>query len=90
MSHLPKPITNYIHQLIIEDRSPAYFLVQNGCLSSWGGKLSLYGFDRLQQGESVAISLFNRITSLSEFTDRLTLHHNGDGSRRRCPHFYYR
>jgi class 3 adenylate cyclase len=53
MSHLPKPVTNYIHQLIIEARSPAYFLVQNGCLSSWGGELSLYGFDRLQQGESV-------------------------------------
>jgi len=53
MSHLPNPVINYTHRLIIEERSPAYFLVQNGCLSSWGGKLSLYGFTNLRQGESV-------------------------------------
>lgn len=54
MSHLPEPIVEYIHQLIVEDRSPAYFFVQkDGCLSSWGGKLSLYGFTNLQRGESV-------------------------------------
>lgn len=53
MFHLPKPVINYTHQLIVEERSPAYFLVQNGCLSSWGGKLSLYGFTNLRQGESV-------------------------------------
>lgn len=54
MSHLPKPVINYLQRLIVEDRSPAYFSVRkDGCLSGWGGQLSLYGFTNLKQGESV-------------------------------------
>jgi class 3 adenylate cyclase len=54
MSHLPEPVVNYIQELIIEDRSPAYLLVRkDGRLLSWGGKLSLYGFTNIRQGEAV-------------------------------------
>lgn len=51
MSHLPRAIVNYFQESIFENRYPAYFLVQNGCLASWGGRLSLYGFHRLKRGE---------------------------------------
>lgn len=52
MLYLSDTISNYIHELTIEARSPAYLLVmKDGRLSRWGGKLSLYGFTNLQQGE---------------------------------------
>ena len=55
MLYLPDTISNYIHELTIEARSPAYLLVmKDGRLSRWGGKLSLYGFTNLQPGEYVA------------------------------------
>lgn len=53
MSHLPKSIVNYFQELIFENRSPAYLLLQDGCLMSWGGQLSLYGFQHFKQGEFV-------------------------------------
>lgn len=54
MYYLPEPIIDYIHKLTVENRSPAYLLVQkDGRLSKWGGKLSLYGFQNLQKGEYI-------------------------------------
>lgn len=55
MLYLPDTVSNYIYELTIEARSPAYLLVmKDGRLSRWGGKLSLYGFTNLQPGEYVA------------------------------------
>ncbi|OWY68630.1 hypothetical protein B7486_25005 [cyanobacterium TDX16] len=53
MSHLPKSIVKYFQESIFESRCPAYFLVNNGYLASWGGQLSLYGFHHLERGEFV-------------------------------------
>lgn len=54
MLYLPSPVVDYIHNLTVENRSPAYlFVTKDGRLSRWGGKLSLYGFTNLQQAESV-------------------------------------
>lgn len=54
MLELPVPVLDYIYSLTIENRSPAYLLVnKDGCLSSWGGKLSTYGITNLEQGKYV-------------------------------------
>lgn len=54
MLYLPKAISDYISQITVDNRSPAYFCVtENGRLASWGGRLSFYGFTNLQQGEYV-------------------------------------
>lgn len=54
MLSLPVPIVDYIYKLTVENRSPAYLLVdKNGYLSDWGGQLSVYGITNLQQGEDV-------------------------------------
>lgn len=54
MLYLPKAISDYIAQLTVDNRSPAYFCAtKDGRLSSWGGKLSFYGFTNLQQGEYI-------------------------------------
>lgn len=54
MLYLPAPVVSYIHKLTVENRSPAYILVQkDGRLFSWGGNLSFYGFSNLKQGECV-------------------------------------
>lgn len=38
MLYLPDPVVSYIHKLTVENRSPAYILVQkDGRLFSWGG-----------------------------------------------------
>lgn len=54
MLELPIPIRDYINVLIVETRSPAYFLVaKDGRLSYWGGECSIYGINNLRQGEYI-------------------------------------
>lgn len=53
MLYLPEAVISYTYKLTLENRSPAYLLVQNKRLFSWGGKLSLYGLTNLKQGEYV-------------------------------------
>lgn len=54
MLDLPAPVLDYIHRLTVDNRSPAYLLVEkDGCLSRWGGKLAAYGVTNLQKGEHV-------------------------------------
>ncbi|MBD1888933.1 adenylate/guanylate cyclase domain-containing protein [Coleofasciculus sp. FACHB-SPT9] len=59
MLDLPSPILNYIHTLAVENRSPAYLLVEkDGRLSDWGGKLEAYGVNDLQKGEYIGKQVF--------------------------------
>lgn len=59
MLDLPSPILNYIHTLTVENRSPAYLLVEkDGRLSDWGGKLEAYGVNDLQKGENIEKQVF--------------------------------
>lgn len=59
MLQLPDPVLAYIHTLTIENRSPAYLLVENdGRLSSWGGELSAYGVTNLQTGKYLGEQVF--------------------------------
>lgn len=54
MIHIPAPVLHYIYSHTIENRAPAYLLIdKDGCLSDWGGKLSAYGVRNLQKGEYV-------------------------------------
>jgi class 3 adenylate cyclase len=54
MLDLPNPILDYIYTLTFENRSPAYLFVEKtGRLSSWGGKLTVYGITNLQTGQFV-------------------------------------
>jgi len=57
--NLPFPVLDYIHNLTIKNRSPAYLLVRkDGQLISWGGKLSAYGINDLQKGEPIGKRVF--------------------------------
>lgn len=70
MLDLPEPVRSYINSLIVETRSPAYFLVaKDGRLSNWGGKCSVFGITSLKQGEYVAKQLFflEELLPLDEF-----------------------
>jgi class 3 adenylate cyclase len=59
MLDLPSPVLNYIQALTVENRSPAYLLVEkDGRLSDWGGKLEAYGVNDLQKGEYVGKQVF--------------------------------
>lgn len=52
MEDIPTPVLDYVCNLIVAERSLAYLLVtKDGRLLRWGGKLSAYGIDNLQQGE---------------------------------------
>lgn len=56
---MPFPVANYINKITIEERSPAYLLVENGGnLVSWGGKLSAYGIENLQKGKLIGEQVF--------------------------------
>ncbi|MDM9381733.1 hypothetical protein QUB80_13575 [Chlorogloeopsis sp. ULAP01] len=59
MQDVPASVNDYLINLMIETRSLAYLLVtKDGCLSSWGGKLSAYGITNLQKGEDVGQQIF--------------------------------
>ena len=56
---IPLPITKYLMNFMRESRSLAYLFVgKDGCLSSWGGKLTVYGVANLQQGEDASQQIF--------------------------------
>lgn len=56
---IPFPISTYLVNFMRESRSLAYLFVgKDGCLSSWGGKLTEYGIVNLQQGEDVSQQIF--------------------------------
>lgn len=59
MLDVPTAIVNYLLNLIVENRSLAYLLVEkDGCLSDWGGKLAMYGVTNLKKGENVGQQVF--------------------------------
>lgn len=56
---IPFPVSKYLINFMRESRSLAYILVdKHGCLSSWGGKLAVYGVSNLQQGEDASQKIF--------------------------------
>lgn len=56
---IPFPISTYLVNFMRESRSLAYLFVgKDGCLSSWGGKLTEYGIVDLQEGEDVSQQIF--------------------------------
>lgn len=55
MQDIPPPVLDYIRNSIVTERSLAYLLVaKDGRLLRWGGKLSAYGINNIQQGEYVS------------------------------------
>jgi PAS domain-containing protein len=55
MQNFPPIILNYLDRVLIQDRSPAYLIVDhNGVLTGCGGSVSDYGLENLQTGRSVA------------------------------------
>jgi len=56
---IPLPVSKYLIDFMRESRSLAYIFVgKDGCLSSWGGKLTVYGVADLQQGEDASQQIF--------------------------------
>ena len=52
---IPFPISDYLIKFMRENLSLAYLFVdKDGCLSNWGGKLTTYGIDNLQQGDDAS------------------------------------
>ncbi|MEI2583186.1 hypothetical protein [Scytonema sp. PRP1] len=59
MLDFPVPVIAYLLNFIVDQRSLAYLLVnKDGCLSAWGGKLSVYGLTNLQEGKKVGQQVF--------------------------------
>jgi hypothetical protein len=59
MLDIPMPIIIYLLNLIIEQHSLAYLLVnKDGYLSQWGGKLTLYGVFALHKEEKAEKQIF--------------------------------
>jgi PAS domain-containing protein len=55
MQNFPPIILNYLDRVLIQDRSPAYLIVDNeGVLAESGGSLAVHGLDHLELGKSVA------------------------------------
>ncbi len=53
--NIPFPVSTYLIDFMKENLSLAYLFVdKDGCLSSWGGKLNVYGIGNLQQGEDAS------------------------------------
>ncbi len=51
MRDLPPPVLEYLHALIVDDRSLAYLQIdKSGCLSDWGGNLAAYRITGLRKG----------------------------------------
>lgn len=56
---IPFSVSKYLINFMRETRSLAYIFVdKDGCLSSWGGKLTVYGVGKLQQGENASQQIF--------------------------------
>ena len=59
MLDIPEPIILYLLNLIIEQRSPAYLLVdQSGYILEYGGKLTAYGVEEIKPGDKVEQQIF--------------------------------
>ncbi|YAF95197.1 MAG: hypothetical protein AB3A66_21895 [Nodularia sp. CChRGM 3473] len=59
MADVPNPVTAYILNFMIEERSLAYLLVKkNGELMAWGGKLTEYGITNLCKGNNIRDQVF--------------------------------
>jgi signal transduction histidine kinase len=55
MAHLPSPVQDYLEELTLNSRAPAYLLVDKaGDLRICGGMLSAYGIGPLQQGTLIS------------------------------------
>jgi PAS domain-containing protein len=55
MQNFPPVILNYLDRVLIQDRSPAFLIVdRDEILIDFGGSLSGYGLEHLQTGESAA------------------------------------
>ncbi len=64
MPDLASPVVDYICDLSIKDRSPAYLLLTSeGIIKTYGGNLSMYGIDDLNGGEEVG----EKVTFLEGF-----------------------
>jgi len=54
MINIPSPVLDYICDITVENRSPAYLLVtKDGYLSNWGGNLVAYGLINLEKEKYV-------------------------------------
>lgn len=54
MLNIPNPVINYLLDMILMERSLAYFLVKkDGSLLTWGGDIAKYGFTNLCQGAKI-------------------------------------
>jgi hypothetical protein len=59
MLDVPTSVIGYLINMMLEKSSLAYLLVtKDGCLSSWGGKLAVYGLNELHEGENVGQQIF--------------------------------
>jgi PAS domain-containing protein len=55
MTDFPEAILNYLQRVLIQERIPAYFVVdRSGILQEMGGNLSTYGLDHLERGKQIA------------------------------------
>ncbi len=54
MSDLAQPVLEFIYDLSIKDRSPAFLLVKkDGEIQDWGGKLKTYGITAPEKGDPI-------------------------------------
>jgi len=52
MPEIAAPVLEYICELLIRDRSPAFLLLdQEGCMQDWGGSPERYGIGSLEKGK---------------------------------------
>jgi hypothetical protein len=59
MPNVPTAVIHYLLDIVLEKRSLAYlFVKKDGCLSTWGGELSVYGVSNLRQGENIGQQVF--------------------------------
>lgn len=59
MLDVPPAVVTYVLTFMLEQLSLAYLLVsKDGCLLTWGGKLSAYGVTNLQKGANVEEQIF--------------------------------
>ncbi len=59
MIDFPRQILDYIQQIIVEIRSPAYlFIAKDGHLLDWGGSLETYGIINLEKGQQIETKVF--------------------------------
>ncbi|MDM8551137.1 adenylate/guanylate cyclase domain-containing protein [Desulfobacterales bacterium HSG2] len=54
MPDIAPPILEYVYDLTIKDRSPAFLLLkQDGRIQEWGGKLETYGIRSIKEGDPI-------------------------------------